>query len=266
VDPTVHVPISSLSDPPYWPLQPEAPMWVSFQLDPAARPATWPPPPTSGPVGALTQQPRWAELTLDELWIIIRDEKNNNPATNFIHARLNRATGLLEVVPLNKGKYVVSLYAENLLGLSKPKDIEITVTPPGYQAWADIYWDPPDLFEPAWQGPVSGWLADPDGDGIMNGLEYALRLNPTIADPGPIPAYRIEGDEIVFSWTQDMSAVDAILHPQVSEDMETWSDITPALVGTANGLVDYEYRLPLVGDPRLFFRLWSDNIKVPGNP
>jgi subtilisin-like proprotein convertase family protein len=264
VDPTIHLPISFLGLP--WPRQPISPMWISFLLDPAARPATWPAPPTSGAVGALTQRPRWVELTPDELWLVIRDERNNNPATNFIHVRLNRATGLLEVIPHNKGKYLISTYAENLLGLSKPKEIEITITPPGYDAWADIFWDPPILTSPAYLGEESGWLGDPDGDGLRNGLEYALRLNPLVNDRGPIPAYRIEGDEIVFSWTQDQSAVDAKLIPQVSEDARVWAEIVPTQLGTDNGLTDYEYRLPLVGDPRLFFRLWSDYNKNAGNP
>lgn len=278
LDPTVLYPLEWLGgfDPliPV-PIQPEPPMWVSFQLDPALRPATWPDPPTSGPVGGLYQHPKWAELlnpftftqaelnqldfggiTLNDLWLVVRNPDNANRLTNFILTRLNRRTGQLEFVPINPGRYKINVLAENLLGISRPKEIEITVSRPGYEEWRDIYWDVPEVSDDA----ISGWLADPDGDGLRNGLEYAMRLNPTVADPGPIPAYRIEGNEVVFSYTQDTTASQANLRPQVSEDLETWADVTPTLVGGTNSLADYEYRIPLVGDTRLFFRLWSDSL------
>jgi len=255
LDPEVMLPLSTLTFPDPVPVQPESPLWISYQLDPALRPVTWPPAPVEGPVGGLFQFPKWVELTLDELWMVVRNPGNTNPDTNYILVKLNRGTGELHVVPVNPGRYVVNVYAENLLGLSKPKPIDILVTRPGYNEWADLYFDPPLLNDPN----VSGWLADPDGDGVRNGLEYALRLDPTSPDPGPIPAYRIEGDEVVFSFTQDITASQALLHSQISEDLETWSDVTPVEVGGANGLVDFEYRLPLVGDARLFFRLWADD-------
>ncbi len=256
LDPEVMLPLSTLTFPDPVPVQPESPMWISYQLDPALRPATWPPAPTEGPVGGLFQFQKGVELTLDELWMVVRNPDNTNQNANFILVKLNRLTGQLEVVPVNPGRYSVNVYAGNMLGLSKPKTIDILVTRPGYNEWAGIYFDPAQMGNP----DVSGWLADPDGDGLRNGLEYALRLNPTQADPGPIPAWRIEGDELVFSYTHDTSAGQALLHPQISEDLTDWADVTPIQVGGANGLIDYEYRLPLVGDPSLFFRLWADDV------
>jgi hypothetical protein len=256
LDPEVLLPLSTLTFPDPVPVQPESPMWISYQLDPALRPATWPPAPTEGPVGGLFQFQKGVELTQDELWMVVRNPDNTNANTNFILVKLHRGTGDLEVVPVNSGRYAVNVYAGNMLGLSKPKTIDILVTRPGYNEWAALYFDPPQLADPA----ISGWLADLDGDGIRNGLEYSLRLNPTQPDPGPIPAYRIEGDEVVFSYTHDTTASQALLHAQISEDLGTWADVTPEMIGGANGLIDYEYRLPLVGDPRLFFRLWADDI------
>lgn len=268
-DPNVLVPLDdplTLFD--EWPDQPLPATWVSWDPlgYPPLVPVPAPVPPNNIPQGGLTQQPRGVELTLDNLFMVLRDPLNRNALTNFIHVRLNRATGLLDVVPINPGRYQFSVFAENTLGMSKPKDIEILVLRPAYKDWAQIYWTPPDLSDPAECGPISGWLADPDGDGLMNGLEYAMRLNPTVADPGPIPAYRIEGTEVVFSYSEDVTASQADLLPQISEDLTEWANVTPTQVGGINGMADYEYRLPLEGDDRLYFRLRAENLRPTNCP
>lgn len=80
-----------------------------------------------------------ARLTPNRNHIIFRDAKNKNDSTNFIYARLNRITGGLEIIPVNKGTYSISVYAENLLGLSKVQPLEVTVTTSlTYGEWASL--------------------------------------------------------------------------------------------------------------------------------
>lgn len=216
--------------------------------------------PTSGGNGGLTIRPGWGpnrtpvELSDDLLWMVLRDPKNANPATNFVHVRLNRAHGELEVIPFNRGVYSLHITAESMLGISSPKLHELTVALPTYAGWADTYWDEPELSNPN----IAGFCADPDNDGVYNGLEFAMRMTPNVADPGPIPPYRIEGNEVIFNYQQDTTAeLQVTLHAQVSDDLQTWTDITPIELGVANGLRDMEVRISTT-DPKRFFRLWAE--------
>jgi hypothetical protein len=44
--------------------------------------------------------------------------------------------------------------------------------------------------------------ADPDGDGIVNYVEYALGLSPTISDTSALPKLVPENGQMVFRFTQ----------------------------------------------------------------
>jgi len=249
-----------------WPNQPSPATWMPWDPVgyPLLVPVPAPVPPNNIPKGGLLQQPRGVVLTPDNLFMVVRDTFNANALTNFIHVRLNRRTGLLEVVPINPGRYQINVFAENALGMGRPRPISIQVDAAGYKDWARSYWNPPDLSDPAQCGAISGWRADPDSDGLMNGLEYAMRLNPTVADPGPIPAYRIEGAEVVFSYSRDTTASQAELIPQISEDLSAWTDVTATETGSNAGLADHEFRLPLVDQDRIYFRLIARDLN-PAN-
>jgi hypothetical protein len=239
-----------------WPLQPLPPFWIPFIFGD---------PPQDGPSGGLGYQPAWVTLSPDDpTFMRIRDSRNLNPATNFLDIRLNRRTGELTMIPVNKGKFNVDVYVESLLGMSRPKTLEITVAPPGYDAWLGAYFDSPDIFNP----DIVGFDKDPDGDGIPNGAEFAMRLNPTVPDTD-VPLTRIEGTDIVFNYQEDTVATGTLIpapgnffRPEISEDMITWSEVTPTILGENNFLRDMEVRIPL-GDERIFFRLNATREALP---
>lgn len=238
-----------------WPQRPLPPSWVSFYNPP---PPFLPPPPptpaTEGAYGALGCRPPWVTddmLTLNRNHLILRNPENPDPLTNFIHVRLNRKNGTLEVIPQNLGTYKIKVYAESLLGLSKPQEITIKVERPGYGLWRDTFFAPPDNSDLA----ISGYFADPDGDGVVNALEYTLGLNPTVADPAPIPPYTVEGNEIVFRWRHDFSKTDVTQFAQISSDLESWTDVTAVQTALNGDIEDLEFRLPFTQDVRHFFRL-----------
>jgi len=251
-----------------WPNQPLSPVWVPWLL---------PPDPTSGPLGGLTSQPAWGpvvngqrtpvEMTADNQFIVVHeiDKKTKLEKPNVIHVRLNRLTGQLDIVPRELGVYKILAYAENLLGMSQPKPIEITVSLPNYTDWADLYWDSPELNDPA----ISGWFADPDGDRLVNGLEFAMRLDPTEPQPAddPVPAWRIEGNEVIFTYREDIAVTGVRLHAQVSEDLLSWNDVNPppTVLGESNGLRDMEVRISL-SDDKTFFRLYAEDTTIVMGP
>jgi len=101
---------------------PATPAWVPLTTPPAA--------PVTESSGAMISRPRWAELSPDGRFLVLRDPSNTNALTNFIHVRLNRASGTLDVVPHNTGNYSIHVIAESLVGLSQPKLIALTVVTP----------------------------------------------------------------------------------------------------------------------------------------
>ncbi len=231
-----------------WPNQPLAPTWVPWQFSL----------PESGPQGGLTSQPAWGpnltpvEESADHTFIVVRDPANTNAQTNFIHLRLDRALGKLEIIPFNKGLYKVSVFAESLIGMSAPKVVEIKVATPGYSQWTALYWSGADLQNPE----ITGFDKDPDGDGIPNGLEFAMGFNPTVVDAA-VPASRVEGNEIVFTFRKDVAASGTLTAGVVfenSDDLSEWTAIAPTILAEANGIQDLEVRVPLTGNRR-FYRL-----------
>ncbi|HWB02861.1 MAG TPA: S8 family serine peptidase [Verrucomicrobiales bacterium] len=232
-------------DPPggldFWPNQPASPEWL---------PWLFPPPPESGPQGGLVSQPQWVVESADHTMLQIRDPKNNDPATNVIYARLNRLTGELAVIPTNRGRFHVSVFAESLLGMSQPKDLEITIAPPGYANWIG-------LFFPGADASVTAFDADPDGDGIMNGLEFAMRLDPSVPEAEPVPSVAVDGNEVVFTYFDDTIATDSLFYfaPETSTDMETWTEAAPTVIEEADFVRKMELRIPVADGERIFIRL-----------
>jgi subtilisin-like proprotein convertase family protein len=101
---------------------PATPAWVPLTTPLAA--------PVTESSGAMVSRPRWAELSADGRFLVLRDPANTNAQTNFIYVRLNRASGVLDVVPHNPGSYGIHVVAENFAGISQPKLITLTVVTP----------------------------------------------------------------------------------------------------------------------------------------
>ena len=97
------------------------------------------------------------------------------------------------------------------------------VAPTPYEAWKSGYFTTAELASPA----ISGDGADPDGDGVVNLLEYALGLNPRVAGVTGLPTggkVTTNGSQyLTLTYTQVIAAKDIIYTPQVSGDLATWS-------------------------------------------
>lgn len=69
---------------------------------------------------------------------------------------------------------------------------------------------------------ISGELADPNGNGLANLMEYALALSPKAVLPANPLNVRIESGHLVLTYTRLKSAVDVSLAVEQSSDLTIW--------------------------------------------
>jgi len=101
--------------------------------------------------------------------------------------------------------------------------------------------------------------ADPDRDGMVNLLEYALVLNPSLPDGAAVISIREENGELILSYRVRDGATDVTVAPMWSATMGTGSwNAVPAgnvsVTGSGPGYTEFEAAMP-VGTGRIFMRL-----------
>jgi hypothetical protein len=93
--------------------------------------------------------------------------------------------------------------------------VNITVISP-YQQWKTIH---------GLTGDDALADADPDGDGNVNFLEYALGTNPGVSDSRPV-TFTSSGSYLTLSATKNSAATDIVWGAEVSGDLFSWSPAT----------------------------------------
>ena len=105
-------------------------------------------------------------------------------------------------------------------------------------SWIDNFPSPGGKFltyeswSTAWG--VGGELLDPDLDGIVNLIEFALGLNPTASDSNATGNPVVEGGNLTLTFTRNLllSGVTSVV--QSSPDLENWTDVPDSLVSSSN--------------------------------
>jgi hypothetical protein len=128
----------------------------------------------------------------------------------------------------------------------------------GIEAWRAEYFDSfRDRFNDA----------DPDRDGVLNLVEYALGGDPTVADRSILPKLEADGADLVLSFTRPIGLSDVSYDFEYSADLETW---TPAAVqsevpvNNEDGTEFVQVRAAgvLAGESRGFLRLVVEELVV----
>lgn len=138
----------------------------------------------------------------------------------------------------------------------------------GFAAWVAEHFTPAESQD----GSISGAEADPDGDQIVNLLEYVLGSNPRGAGVSGLPLTAVQSidvdgataDYLTLSLTRSKDVADFAVSVDTSGDLVTWNEGTGILVSTddeGNGFVTEVYRSasPISASAREFLRL---NVKA----
>ncbi|MFN7562244.1 MAG: LamG-like jellyroll fold domain-containing protein [Prosthecobacter sp.] len=105
---------------------------------------------------------------------------------------------------------------------------------------------------------IAGDLADPDGDAVLNLIEWATGTTPTISNAVPHFASK-SGSNLEYTYTKNKSATDVTYLVEWSDDFTTWSSggVTQSLVpGSDNGTTQQiKATMPAGAGGRRFVRL-----------
>ena len=116
--------------------------------------------------------------------------------------------------------------------------------------------------------PGASKTDDPDSDGIINLMEYALNSNPTFSSREDLPKIEIQTldledqpkDYITFSFIRQGQSSDLVYSVEVSEDLNEWKKgiaVLEAKTINADGTIKQMWRSSMAIDTetRWFFRL-----------
>ncbi len=121
-----------------------------------------------------------------------------------------------------------------------PLKTVVAQAPSGYSGWVSTQY-------PAVTGGVNG---DHDLDGIKNGAEYAMGLNPTVVNASSVlPQPTNSASAMTLTYTAPSGLTGVTYGAQSSTDMVNWTDLTDT--GTGN---THTFTVSTVGESRMFIR------------
>jgi hypothetical protein len=123
------------------------------------------------------------------------------------------------------GHYLVRVVVRDEAGQTAEASVEVTVQET-LSSWRARFFPAAQLDNPALERSVWGAEADPDGDGIVNLLEYAFELNPLLPAVDGLPKQSfvtVGGVEyLAITFRRNRQASDITFVPEAASDLTTW--------------------------------------------
>ncbi|WOO39753.1 PKD domain-containing protein [Rubellicoccus peritrichatus] len=127
------------------------------------------------------------------------------------------------------GTYVLKLEASDG-ELSSSDTVTITIRSAPFNQWLTAHFTEEEMADTS----LSGDLADPDIDGIINLIEYALGLDPRLTSMAGQPLVQFNGTHLDFQLTRLTTRTDLTYEVLASNNLESgWSVIARSIGGAA---------------------------------
>ncbi|MBE2214808.1 MAG: hypothetical protein IAE82_13125 [Opitutaceae bacterium] len=158
----------------------------------------------------------------------------------------------------NSGNYLLRVSVRDPSGRAVESSVAVRVEPT-YASWLYEHFDPAIIADVSLRASQWGDLADPDGDGIANLLEYAFGGDPLVASPDTRPRTHFVTEDgieyLAVTFRPNPGAVDLLFEPQLSSDLETWEGGAVFVPGVDERVVTYRDFAPAAAHQRRFIRV-----------
>ncbi len=148
-------------------------------------------------------------------------------AGNAMHRAVVRTFAAIS--PTTEGRISITL-SPGSAQLPMINGLEILAEPTPWETWRNARFSSAQLADPT----VSAPAADPDADGVVNLLEYALNSTPTDAGSASAPLTQLTNSRLQFSFIRARSELDYVVLG--SNDLAAWSTVAtnPGSVSLTN--------------------------------
>lgn len=148
------------------------------------------------------------------------------------------------------GFYTVRVTVTDTNGGTAQSAVPITVNA-AFASWRADKFTPVELANAALSGP-SG---NPDGDAFPNLLEYAMHLEPKIADTTHPLAPALSNGVVTLRFPHFKLAPDVTLSLEASDDLLTWESLPAVPVADEGNVEILQAAVPAAERPQRYFRL-----------
>jgi fibronectin-binding autotransporter adhesin len=207
----------------------------------------------------------WGAAANADAYIVKRSEVAGGPYVTLISTQ--PTPSYVDTTAVNGTPYFYVVAARNNNGLVSADSAEVTATPTAVVPRGLDVWREAQFGVNASNPAIAGDNADPDGDGMVNFLEYATNHNPLVSD-GPATTVGNNGTHLTLTYR-------SVADPFITYTVQGVNDIsgTPAWgngtiqtttgVANTNATVTVTDSQLLSASPRRFLRL---NVSYPAAP
>jgi hypothetical protein len=176
---------------------------------------------------------------------------NANPLPDGLS--VDPGTGVISGTPAAAGTTRVALGARNAAGSGPTRTLvlALTVTPPVIPIAS---WRSAKFGASAYNPDIAGDLADPDGDGVKNLLEYATGTDPLAADASPWSC-AVENGFLTVTAQKNPTATNLTWGAESSADLSGWNASDTTIQQNTAGLFIVHDHFPIATNPHRFLRV-----------
>jgi hypothetical protein len=205
------------------------------------------------PPNSLSAMPGNQNVTLNwggsgRFYNVYRSAAANGPYTRI--ATLLTTATFIDHAVANGTPYYYVVTGLNILAEESGYSTQATATPSIAAGWRQQWFG-----TPANSGNAAD-SADPDQDGIVNVLERAFNLNPTVADNDGKPVGSLDSNSFTLTYRKSVGATDLGFQVVWSYDLINWStsDVTDILV-SSDGITEVRAASVPISSLTLFLQL-----------